>query len=72
MNNTFSAVKDLAHIIHPIAAEMAQFEAFFEKTLHAETEPMDSIMQYVLDSRGKRMRPILVMLSAKLFGEVNE
>ena len=40
--------------------------------MHAETEPMNSIMQYVLDSRGKRMRPILLLLSAKLFGEVNE
>ena len=68
----FAAVKKLTDIIRPIAAEMAQFEAFFEKTLHAETEPMDSIMQYVLDSRGKRMRPILVLLGAKLFGEVNE
>ena len=68
----FAAVKKLTNIILPIAAELAQFEAFFEKTLHAETEPMDSIMQYVLYSRGKRMRPILVLLSAKLFGEVNE
>ena len=62
----------MTDIIPSIAAELAQFEAFFEKTLHAETEPMDSIMQYVLDSRGKRLRPILVLLSAKLFGEVNE
>lgn len=59
-------------IILPIATELAQFEAFFEKTVHAETEPMDSIMQYVHDTRGKRMRPILVLLSAKLFGEVNK
>ena len=59
-------------IISPIAAEMAQFEAFFEKTLHADTEPMDSIMRYVLDTRGKRLRPVLVLLGAKLFGEVNE
>ncbi len=68
----FAAVKKLTVIIPSIAAELAQFEAFFEKTLHAETEPMDRIMQYVLDSRGKRMRPILVLLCAKLFGEVNE
>ena len=65
-------MKTLEQIISPIAAEIAQFEAFFEKTMHAETEPMNSIMQYVLDSRGKRMRPILLLLSAKLFGEVNE
>ena len=68
----FAAVKKLTDIIRPITAELAQFETFFEKTLHAETEPMDSIMQYVLESKGKRMRPILVLLGAKLFGEVNE
>ena len=65
-------MKSLEHIVFPITAELAQFEAFFEKTLRAETEPMDSIMHYVLDTRGKRLRPILVLLSAKLFGEVND
>ena len=64
-------MKNLSHIIFPIAIELAQFEAFFEKTMKAETEPMNSIMHYVLDSRGKRLRPILVLLSAKLFGEIN-
>ena len=65
-------MKILSHIIFPIAAELAQFEAFFEQTMKAETEPMNSIMHYVLDSKGKRMRPILVLLGAKLFGEINE
>jgi octaprenyl-diphosphate synthase len=68
----FAAVKELAQIISPITAELAQFEAFFEKTLRAETEPMDNIMHYVLDSKGKRLRPVLVLLCAKLFGEINE
>ena len=68
----FAAVKKLNDIIHPLAAELAQFEAFFEQTLHADTEPMNSIMRYVQESRGKRLRPILVLLSAKLFGNVNE
>jgi octaprenyl-diphosphate synthase len=65
-------VKTLDQIISPIAAELQQFEAFFGQTLKAETDPMNSIMRYVLDSRGKRLRPILVLLSAKLFGEINE
>ena len=68
----FAAVKELAQIISPIIAELAEFEAFFEKTLRAETEPMDSIMHYVLDSKGKRLRPVLVLLCAILCGEVNE
>ena len=62
----------MTDIIHPIAAELAQFEAFFSQTLKADTEPMDSIMHYVLDTQGKRIRPVLVLLSAKLFGEVND
>ena len=65
-------MKNLNDIIRPIATELAQFEAFFEKTLKADTEPMDNIMQYVHDTQGKRLRPILVLLGAKLFGEINE
>ena len=67
----FAAVKKMTDIIHPVTAELAQFEAFFAQTLKAETDPMNSIMDYVLDTQGKRLRPILVLLSAKLFGEVN-
>ena len=65
-------MKNLNNIITPIAAELAQFEVFFEQTMKAETESMDDIMHYVQESQGKRLRPILVLLSAKLLGEVNE
>ena len=65
-------MKNLNNIITPIAAELTQFEVFFEQTMKAETEPMDDIMRYVQESQGKRLRPILVLLSAKRFGEVNE
>lgn len=65
-------MKNLNNIITPIATELAQFEAFFEQTMKAETQPMDDIMRYVQESQGKRLRPILVLLSAKLLGEVNE
>ena len=65
-------MKKLEHIIEPIRAELARFEAFFAQTLKADTEPMDSIMRYALETKGKRLRPILVLLGAKMFGEVNE
>ena len=68
----FCTVKEMEHITKPIAAELAAFEAFFEKSLKADTEPMNSIMHYVGATKGKRLRPILVLLSAKLLGEVNE
>ena len=62
----------MEHITKPIREEMARFEAYFEQSLKADTEPMDSIMKYVQASQGKRLRPILVLLSTKLLGEVNE
>lgn len=65
------SVKKLNDIILPISDELRQFEDFFNDILQAETEPMDSIMRYVRETRGKRLRPILVLLSAKLFGEVD-
>ena len=68
----FCSVKNLSDILSPIAAELTRFEAFFGQTLKSDTEPMDSIMRYVVDTHGKRLRPILVLLSAKLFGDVNE
>ncbi len=61
----------MEHITAPISSELAQFEAFFERTLQADTQPMDTIMRYVCQAKGKRLRPLLVLLSAKLFGEVN-
>ena len=65
-------MKSLEHIITPIQGELAQFEAYFGQTLKADTEPMNSIMRYVGETQGKRLRPMLVLLSAKLLGEVNE
>ena len=62
----------MSDIISPITDELKQFEAFFAQTLKSDTEPMDSIMRYVVDTHGKRLRPILVLLGAKLFGDVNE
>ena len=65
-------MKNLYHIVSPIADELKQFEAFFDRTLQADTEPMNAIMQYVCQTQGKRLRTLLVLLGAKLFGEVNE
>ena len=65
-------MKDLNDIISPIAAELQRFEVYFDRALRAGTLPMGTILHYVQETKGKRLRPILVLLSAKLFGEVNE
>lgn len=52
--------------------EMEEFESMFREMISSETVPMDEILGYVSGVKGKRLRPMLVLLSARLFGEVNE
>lgn len=65
-------MKNLTDIIQPVACELPKFEALFNEALKADTLPMDLIMRYVADVKGKRLRPVLVFLSARLFDAVNE
>ncbi|MCR4849141.1 MAG: polyprenyl synthetase family protein [Bacteroidales bacterium] len=52
--------------------ELERFEKAFWAVLSSEVLPMDGMMRYVSSVPGKRLRPRLVFLSAKLFGEVND
>lgn len=54
-----------------IATELQQFESELKDVFSSPSEPMDAILQYLVESQGKRIRPALVFLSARLFGEAN-
>ena len=61
----------ITDITRCIAPELQQFELELKGIFSSPSEPMNEIMQYLAESQGKRIRPILVFLSAKLLGEVN-
>ena len=52
--------------------ELERFEKAFAAVMASDVVPMDDMMRYVSKVHGKRLRPRLVFLSAKLFGEVND
>lgn len=52
--------------------EMLAFERKFAAVMSSPTLPMDEVLRYVREGKGKRLRPKLVFMAAKLFGEVNE
>ena len=52
--------------------ELQDFERRLEEALTGATIPMDRVLRYVGGASGKRIRPKLVFLSARLFGEINE
>jgi len=57
-------------IKQPIVAELEIFEHQFKQTLKSDVLLLNLITRYVLKTKGKQIRPVLVMLSAKLFGEI--
>jgi len=63
---------DLKAISIPIEDELEHFQDQFSKVLKSNVALIDIITKYLLKQKGKRIRPILVILSAKLCGEVNK
>lgn len=56
----------------PVANELDAFRPYFREAMRADHFLLDKITQYVLKQKGKRVRPLLVLLAAKVCGEVTE
>ena len=63
---------NLTEIIQPIKTELLEFERFFKKMMFSKVKLLNIISHYILRQKGKRIRPTLVFLSAKLVGDINE
>lgn len=55
-----------------IEAELAAFEIRFKTAVSSQSPMLDRIMRYVVKRKGKQLRPMFVLLSAKLCGEIND
>jgi octaprenyl-diphosphate synthase len=62
----------LKQIKRPVEKEMAEFEAYFNKTMRSEIPLLKIILNYIFRRKGKQMRPLLVFLTARLNGEITE
>jgi octaprenyl-diphosphate synthase len=59
-------------IRQPIIEEMQMFKETFATALKTDNPLLLSVNEYVLQKSGKQLRPMIVILSAKLFGDVNQ
>jgi len=55
-----------------ISKELALFEVHFREAVKSRVALLDRIMQYIVRRKGKQLRPIFVLLSAKLGGDIND
>jgi octaprenyl-diphosphate synthase len=62
----------LSDIKKPVKSEMAEFEVFFNKVMQSEVPFVRLLLNHILRKKGKQMRPLLVFLSAKLNGTIND
>ncbi len=62
----------LESIQQTISGELKALNDRISSTLKTSNELMNQVVDTYLQTKGKQIRPILVLLSAKLFGAVNE
>ncbi len=61
-----------ANIIKPIEDEMEQFQVYFKTYLKSNAKILNILVKYLLKTKGKQLRPMLVFLSARLHGQINQ
>lgn len=64
--------RELKTFIEPVQFELKEFEKFFSQQMRSRVGLVELIVRYILRQKGKRIRPTLVLLSAKTLGDVNE
>ncbi len=62
-------IKTIKEITAPIFEDLKIFEGEFKEALHSEVRLVNTIGKYLLRHRGKHIRPILAILSARLIGK---
>ena len=67
-------MKIVAQIKEPIRQEMELFESKFSDSMSSKVALLNRITHYIVNRKGKQMRPMFVFLTAKMLnnGEINE
>lgn len=63
---------NLTEILQPVSAEFDEFNGHFREAMRSRVAFVDLITRYIVKQKGKKIRPALVLLTAKACGGVNE
>ena len=62
----------LEQIKRPISAEFEVFKQKFDASLQSSNPLLDEVIRFIKQRKGKMMRPMLALLMAKMYGEIEE
>lgn len=65
-------MSQLSEILHPVEREIKEFHAEFRRAMISEVPLVNLIAKYLIRTKGKQLRPMLVLLSAKACGNVTD
>ncbi len=65
-------MSSLIDIKKPVSAELKNFQQVFRQSIKTRVALLDVITRYILKAKGKQMRPLIVLHSAAVFGEIND
>ena len=63
---------NLSKIKEPVEEELKTFQKRFSSELSSKVALIDLITKYILKQKGKKVRPMLVLLCAKMCGQIND
>jgi octaprenyl-diphosphate synthase len=62
----------VAELKAPIDTELKIFEKKFREVMRSDVALLDKVTYYILQRKGKQVRPMFIFLSAKMCGEITE
>lgn len=65
-------LSSLSNITYLIEKELEEFNSLFKESLKSKAGLVDLVTRYILRQKGKKIRPILVLLSSKISGGINQ
>jgi octaprenyl-diphosphate synthase len=65
-------MSELDVIKAPVKQELKQFDRFFKEATQSEIPLLNLVVNYMIRSKGKQIRPLFVFLSACMHGQINQ
>lgn len=69
---TFPKPVDLRELTRSIEQELKDFRLFYKEIIATKVPLLDQLLRYLWRQKGKEVRPILVFMTAKLFGDISK
>jgi len=67
--NKSNSLKD---VTQPVQDHLSTFRTFFREEISSDVFLLDQIIRYLLRQKGKEIRPTLVFMTARMFGEIDK